>query len=75
MKKNKFIPLAVIAGLCFVSVAMNKKNCTNEQNKPVGTDKKQCKDYKDNNKSVNRTSCDTKCDKKSTTTKRNKYTK
>lgn len=46
MKKNKFIPLAVLAGLCFVGFAMNNKPCATEQNKLACTSKKQDVDAK-----------------------------
>lgn len=37
MKKNKFIPLAVLAGLCVVAVAMNNQQCTAKESKsPCG---------------------------------------
>lgn len=62
MKKNKFIPLAVIAGLCIASFTMNKKSCANQESKTDCT-KKECKD---SNKSY---------DKKNKLNKKNKYTK
>ncbi len=45
MKKNKFIPLAVLAGLCFVGFAMNNQRCAAKQNKPDSacTTTKECK--------------------------------
>ena len=35
MKKNKFIPLAVLAGLFIVGFAMNNQQCAAEGNQPA----------------------------------------
>ena len=73
MKHNKFIPLAVLAGLCIVGIAMNNQQCAAEQSSKPACVTKECSDVK---KPCNtKKSCRIKCGKKAKMSKTTKCTK